>query len=92
MKEPISLLGKSDLNKREMRDVVMQTAEPAYMQKAIEQMVKIFDITYAKADLKQVADNATHLNAEEITLLLSLLEDFKDLFDGNLGDWVTDPV
>ena len=45
-----------------------------------------------KADLKQVAYNTTLLNAEEKTLLLSLLEDFKDLFDGTLGDWATDPV
>ena len=28
MKEPSGLLGKSDINKREMREVVMQTAEP----------------------------------------------------------------
>ena len=30
MKEPSSLIGKSDLSKRKMREVVMQTAEPAY--------------------------------------------------------------
>ena len=29
MKEPSSMLGKSDLTKREMRKLVMQTAEPA---------------------------------------------------------------
>ena len=49
-------------------------------------MVKIYDSTYAKSDLKQVANNATQLNAEERTLLLSLLEDFEDLFDGTLGN------
>ena len=47
---------------------------------------KILDNTYAKADIKQVAGNKNHLNAEEITLLLSLLKDFEDLFDGTLGD------
>ena len=55
-------------------------------------MVKILDSTYVKADLKQVANNATQLNAEEITRLLSFLEDFADLFDGTLGDWATEPV
>ena len=55
-------------------------------------MVKILYSTYAKADLKQVANNETHLNAEEITLLLILLEDFKEFSDGNLGDWATDTV
>ena len=48
-------------------------------------MVKILDSTCAKADLKQVDDSTTHLNAEEITLLLILLEDFEDLFDGTLA-------
>ena len=36
MKEPRSLLGQSDLNKREMRKVVMQTAEPASTIEATE--------------------------------------------------------
>ena len=53
---------------------------------------KIIDITYEKADLKQVANNATQLNAEERNKLLSLLKEFEDLFDGNLGDWDTEPV
>ena len=55
-------------------------------------MVKIFDSNYVKAYLKQVADNATQLNAEEITQLISLLKDFDDLFGGTLGDWATEPV
>ena len=55
-------------------------------------MVKIFNITYAKAELKKVADNATQMNAEERTLLLSLLDYLEDLFDGTLVEWATDPV
>ena len=55
-------------------------------------MIKIIGSTYAKEDLKQAANNVTHLNAEERTLLLSLLEDFEDLFNGTLGDWATEPV
>ena len=47
-----------------MLRVVMQTSEPASTQEATNWMVKILDITYKKADLKQVADNAIHLNAE----------------------------
>ena len=45
-----------------------------------------------KEDLNQVANNVTQMNAEEITQLLSLFKDFKDLFDGNLGDWNIEPV
>ena len=55
-------------------------------------MLKIHESTYAKADLEQVVANAIHMNAEERTLLLILLGDFKDLFDGTLGDWATEPV
>ena len=32
------------------------------------------------------------MNADERTQLLRLLEYSKDLFDGNLGDWDTDPA
>ena len=92
MKEPSSLQGKYDLTKRKMHEVVMQTAEPASTREATELMVKIIYITYVKADLNQVAVNATHLNAEERTLLLSLIKDSEDLFGGTLGDWSTEPV
>ena len=64
MKEPSILLWQSNLTKHEMHEVVMQTAEPAFTQEATERMVEIFDITYSKADLKQVYHNATQLNAE----------------------------
>ena len=63
----------------------MHTAEPTSTREATERIVKILDSYYAKADLKQVANNATHLNAEERTQLLSLLEALEDLFDGTLG-------
>ena len=52
-------------------------------------MVKILDSTYAKSDLMKLDDNATHLNDEERTQLLSLHE---DLFCGILGDWATEHV
>ena len=41
-------------------------------------MVKIFNSTYVKADLKQVDNNAIYMNAEEITLLFNILEEFED--------------
>ena len=51
MKDPRSFLGKSNLTKRDMREVVMQTAEPASTREANEGMVKTLDSIYAKADL-----------------------------------------
>ena len=86
MKEPSGLLGKYDINKRDIREVVMHTAEPDSTREATEKMVKILDSTYEKACLKQVADNSTQMNSEERTQLLSLPEDFEELFDGTLGD------
>ena len=47
-------------------------------------MFKIIDSTYAKKDLKQAVDNATQLDTEERTQLLSLFKDFEGFFDGNL--------
>ena len=48
--------------------------------------------TYVKIDFKQIADNSTQLNSEEITQLLRLLKDFEEFFDGTLGDWATEPA
>ena len=47
-------------------------------------LVKILEITYAKAKLKQVANNATHKNADDITQLLRILEYFDICFYGAL--------
>ena len=57
------MLGKYDLTKREMRDVVIQTAEPASTREATEIIVKVIGSTYAKANLEQVV-NDSQLNSE----------------------------
>ena len=70
----------------------MQTDEPDFTWEANKKNVKILNSIYVKAYLKQVADNANQLNAEERTMLPRLLEDFGDFFDGTLGDWDTGPI
>ena len=70
----------------------MQTVETASTREYTDRMVKILYSNYAKADLKPVANNETQLNYEKRTLLLILLEESEDLFDGTLGDWATKPV
>ena len=70
----------------------MQTSELVLTRKSTQRLVKILNSTYAKANLKQVADNETRLNAEERPQLLELLEYFEDLFDGMLGDWDTETI
>ena len=92
VKKPSGMQWKSDLTSRDMRMVVMKTTEPDFTREATEILLKILDSTYAKADIKQVADNATQLNYEERTQLLMLLKYFQDLFDGTIGDWYTEPV
>ena len=72
-----------------MCEVTIQTAEPVSTREATERLVKIIDITYAKADIKKEADNATHMNAVERTQLLRLIKYFGGLFDVTLGDWDT---
>ena len=69
----------------------MHAVEPASTQESNNIMVKILDSTSAKADLKQVV-NTSQINTEEITLLISLLEYFKDLFGRTLGNWTTQHV
>ena len=72
--------------------MVIQTVEPVYTMKATESLVRILDSIYAKPDLEQVAVNETHLNSEERTQLLSLLQYFEDLFGVTIVEWDRDPV
>ena len=48
IKEPSGLLGKLDLSKHEMREVLMHTAKPASTKEATEILVKILFSTYVK--------------------------------------------
>ena len=73
MKDPSSLISKPDLTKHEMREVVIQNVEPASTREVTEQIVKIINSTYAKLDLEHAVANASQLNYEERTLLLSIL-------------------
>ena len=62
IKDPITLLGQSDLTKREMREVVMQTSEPASTQEDTEWIVKSLDSNYVKTNLEQAVATASQLN------------------------------
>ena len=50
-----------------MREVVIWPAKPVSTKESTEILVKILYSTYAKSDLKQVSNNVTQINAEEIT-------------------------
>ena len=80
------------LSNKELRASIAQIAEPISTREATQRVVKILDSKYAKADLEKVAAEATNLTPQERNMLLRLLEEFEDLFDGTLGQWNTDPV
>ena len=75
-----------------MFKVVMQTAEPVYTRETTEKLVKILYSTYVKAVLYQVANTVTHMDSEERTQSLRLLQYFEELFDVTQGEWDTDLV
>ena len=67
--------------------------EPQSTQEATRRVVNILDEKYEKADLQSiVSTNCTHLSLQDQNLLLELLTEFEELFDGTLGDWNTEPM
>ncbi len=85
-------LKKWTLNKKEFKAIILGSKEPLVTQEATDQMVKILDSNYQKANLKEIVRAAKHLNEREKSLLYKLLMKFEDVFDGTLGEWKTDPV
>ena len=67
--------------------------EPASIGGAIKCVVETLDAKYAKADLPAIVkENCKHLTPSKRELLLSLLFEFEQLFDGTLGEWNLPPV
>ena len=67
--------------------------EPKSTLEATQWVVKVLDAKCEKADLNAViADNCKHLSTPDQEKLPKLLTEFKDLFDGTLGDWDTEHV
>ena len=57
-----------------------------------ERIQNIVDNKYCPADLNTIVKNCKVLDNSEKSTLLKLLNKFKHLFDGTLGNWKTDPV
>ena len=80
---PIALL-----NDQNALDVMFSShLEPAACLESTNRAVEILDANYEKADLGKIVNNCAHLNGTERTMLLALLLEFEELFDGTLGDW-----
>ncbi len=62
--------------------------EPSSTQDATQRVVHILDAKYEKADLQSIVIiNCTHLSLQDQNLLLELLTEFDEHFDGTLGDF-----
>ena len=56
-----------------------------------ERIINILDINYKNPNIEKVTTKTTQLITEE-KLLLGLLNEFEDLFDGTLGKWYTETI
>ena len=80
-------------NPEQLWNLYQDTLEPPVTAAATERAVKILDAKYEKADLPRVVqENCQHLTRDQRNVLLKLLLNYEELFDGTLGDWDTDPV
>jgi hypothetical protein len=78
---------------RALRENTCFAQEPISTCSATKHVVKILDAKYEKADLPAIIrENCSHLTASNRETLLSVLLNFKSLFDGTLDDWKLPPV
>jgi hypothetical protein len=67
--------------------------EPVSTRNATKHVMVILDAKYDKADLPSIVkNNCAHLSLLHCNLLLALLLNFKELFDGMLRDWKLQPI
>ena len=64
------------------------------MLEAAKCLIEILDAKYEKANLRAITKQEclNHLSAIDKNKLLKLLQEFKELFNGTLGDWDCNPV
>ncbi len=93
MRDISKLSTRAKIKRARMTNSCVVIHEPMSPLEAMQQVVKILDAKYEKADHNAViTDNCKHLSVPDQEKLLKLLTEFKDLFDGTLGDWDTEPV
>jgi hypothetical protein len=64
--------------------------EPQNTQDATKRVTQILDAKYKKTDHQAIVrDNCKHLSTDQQKKLLQLLQKYKLLFNGTLGDWKT---
>ena len=77
----------------QLRSQFKAFTEPISMWEATNRAVTILDAKYEKVNLLQVVHkNCKHLTVSQWNRFFKLLIEFKELFNGTLGDWKTEPV
>eukprot|EP00956_Cyclotella_meneghiniana_P016093 scaffold25194_cov46-Cyclotella_meneghiniana.AAC.2 len=90
MREIFKLQEKSKIDKAWAVNNSIMRDEPDSTKELTKRAVQILDAKYEKADLPDIVENqCQHLDAHQRKLLLDLLLEFEDLFDGTLGIWDT---
>ena len=92
MKDPETFLGQPDLIKNDMREVFIQTAEPYSTIEGTQRGVKIINSNYTKYEFDKISAEAVQIDKDQPKNVLSLLTEFEELFDRNLGKWDTTPI
>ena len=67
-------------------------AESESVNDSMTRLTRILDANYDTPVLEDEVAKMTHLNPIQRNLLLALLKENESLFDGQLGDWVGDPI
>ena len=73
MKILVNLLVQPGLTKRNIQEVIVQTAEPYSTREATERVLKMLNSTYVKADLDKVDAAAVQIDKYQRKTLLLLL-------------------
>jgi hypothetical protein len=79
-------------NWHDFNALVEDQAESESVKDSISRLTRILDANYDTPDLVAEVANMKHLNANQRSLLLALLKKNETLFDGQLGNWVGNPV
>ena len=72
--------------------LVEDHAESESVEDSMSRLTRILDANYDTPVLEDEVAKMTNLNPIQRNLLLALLKKNEDLFDGQLGDWVGDPI
>lgn len=88
----VEMLVRANVPTEELRTLLEETVEPHSTRSIRKQALDILDAQYAKANLDDISKEASHLSPDNRSVLLQLLQKYKMLFDGTLGEFKTAPV